>query len=53
MDGKQIGAIIALIVLLPILISLLIWTFKISKDPTNSKHIEEGVKIAAEDAIPW
>jgi len=53
MDGKQIGAIIALIVLLPTLISLLIWTFKISKDPTNPENIEEGVKIAAEDAIPW
>ena len=53
MDGKQVGAIIALIFLVPTLITLLIWTFKIQKDTINPDLIEEGVNIAVDDAIPW
>jgi len=53
MDGKQVGVIITLILLVPTLISLMIWTNHISKDPTNPKNIEEGVNMAVNDAIPW
>ncbi len=53
MNGKQIGTIITLIFLVPTLIGIVIWTHKIAKDPTNPDNINEGIKIVANDAIPW
>ena len=53
MNGKQIVIIIALIVTIPTLLGLIIWTMNLSNDPNNPKHLEEGVKIIVEDVIPW
>ena len=53
MDGKQIGAIIGLIVAIPLLISLASWSIKNAKDPGNPDNLNEGVEIIADSAIPW
>lgn len=53
MNGKQVGAIITLIVAIPTLFALMSWSSKVARDPGNVSHIEEGVKIAIDDAIPW
>jgi len=53
MDGKQIGAIIGLIVAIPLLLSLLSWTIQNANDPGNSENLQEGTEIIADAAIPW
>ena len=53
MDGKQVGAIIGLIVAIPLLINLLSWTIKNTNDSGNPENLEEGVEIIADSAIPW
>ncbi len=53
MDGKQVGAIIALIVAIPLLFSLLSWTIKNANGPGNPDNLQEGTEIIADAAIPW
>ncbi len=53
MDGKKVGAIITAILMVPLLISLIVWNFNISKDPGKSENIEKGAEITADSVIPW
>ena len=53
MNGKQIGTIIALIVLIPTLIGIFAWAIKNANDPGNPKNLEVGVEMIANSAIPW
>ena len=54
MEPKEI-AILAVFVIfgLPTLIGLLFWTVQVTSDPGNPEHLEEGVEMVAESAIPW
>ena len=45
MNGKQIGAIITAVFMIPTLVGLFVWTLKITSDPSNPKHIEEGANM--------
>ncbi len=53
MDGKQVGAIISLIVAIPLIIGLLSFTIKNSQDPGNPENLEDGVELIADASIPW
>ncbi|MBW6442749.1 hypothetical protein K0A97_03150 [Patescibacteria group bacterium] len=49
MKGKQVGAVIALIVMIP----ALLWIIRISFNPNNPEVLEQGVEVIANSAVPW
>ncbi len=53
MGGKQIGAIIGLVVAIPLLIGLFSWTIKNANDSGNPNNLDEGIDIITDSAIPW
>ena len=54
MRAKEIAILIVFIVfIVPTLFSLASYTFKVSQDPGNISHVEEGITTAVEGQIPW
>ena len=54
MSGKEIAKLsIFLIFGLPALIGLLIWTIKVTSNPTDISNINKEVELMAESEIPW
>ena len=53
MTGKKIGEIITIVVSIPTLFALAVWSSHIAQNPGNISNINEGVQIIAADAIPW
>jgi len=54
MKPKEIAILIVfLIFIVPTLISLMNYTFKVSKDPSNITNVEEEVTVVVESSIPW
>lgn len=53
MEGKQVGAIITLIFLIPTLVGLMIWSHNLSKNPEDPNNLEQGANLIANNAVPW
>lgn len=50
--GKEIGAIITFIVMIPIIFGLINFTIKNAQDPGNPDNLEEGMVLVVDASIP-
>lgn len=50
--GKEIGAVISVIVGLPLLVRSLSWSVASAISP-SAESIEKGVELVADAAVPW
>lgn len=54
MKAKEIAILIVFVLfVVPTVISLMSYSFKVSKDPGNLTHVEDGITTAVESQIPW
>ncbi len=54
MKAKEIAILVVFVLfVVPTLFGIMKLTWKSSQDPGNITHVEEGVELMAESAIPW
>lgn len=53
MEGKDVGALIGLVLGLPTLIALFIWSAHMASNPGDPSQAAEGAEILAKSAVPW